>query len=65
MLFASDKTKDTERVEIPSDGSSPLLSGSSGSVESEKQDVTDVEQLQTKKSDEVCRSKYKILGLLK
>lgn len=50
-----EKTKDTERVESPSDGSSPLLSGSSGSVESEKQDVTDVEQLHTKKSDEVER----------
>ncbi|XP_047207107.1 liprin-beta-1b isoform X7 [Girardinichthys multiradiatus] len=47
-----EKTKDNERVESPGDGSSPLLSGSSGSVESEKQDITDVEQLQTKKPDE-------------
>ncbi|MEQ2287355.1 Liprin-beta-1, partial [Ameca splendens] len=46
------KTKDNERVESPGDGSSPLLSGSFGSVESEKQDITDVEQLQTKKTDE-------------
>ncbi|MEQ2249192.1 Liprin-beta-1, partial [Ilyodon furcidens] len=46
------KTKDNERVESPGDGSSLLLSGSSGSVESEKQDITDVEQLQTKKPDE-------------
>ncbi|KAM4734221.1 liprin-beta-1b isoform 3-T3 [Anableps anableps] len=48
-----EKTKDTERVESPGDGSSPLLSGSSGSVESEKQDITDVEQLQAKKPDEL------------
>ncbi|KAM4553394.1 liprin-beta-1b isoform 3-T3 [Fundulus diaphanus] len=47
-----EKTKDTERVESPADGSSPLLSGSSGSVESEKQDLSDVEQLQTRKPDE-------------
>ncbi|MEQ2207587.1 hypothetical protein XENOCAPTIV_015106, partial [Xenoophorus captivus] len=51
-LFTSEKTKDNERVESPGDGSSPLWSGSSGSVESEKQDITDVEQLQTKKPDE-------------
>ncbi|XP_038155920.1 liprin-beta-1b isoform X1 [Cyprinodon tularosa] len=50
-----EKTKDNERVESPSDGSSPLLSGSSGSVESEKQDIADVEQLQTKKPDEPDR----------
>ncbi|XP_008409677.1 liprin-beta-1b isoform X7 [Poecilia reticulata] len=47
-----EKTKDTERLESPGDGSSLLLSGSSGSVESEKQDFADVEQLQTKKPDE-------------
>ncbi|XP_012731507.2 liprin-beta-1b isoform X7 [Fundulus heteroclitus] len=47
-----EKTKDGERVESPADGSSPLLSGSSGSVESEKQDLSDVEQLQTRKPDE-------------
>ncbi|XP_015259817.1 PREDICTED: liprin-beta-1 isoform X4 [Cyprinodon variegatus] len=50
-----EKTKDNDRVESPSDGSSPLLSGSSGSVESEKQDIADVEQLQTKKPDEPDR----------
>ncbi|XP_027857616.1 liprin-beta-1b isoform X2 [Xiphophorus couchianus] len=47
-----EKTKDVERLESPGDGSSLLLSGSSGSVESEKQDITDVEELQTKKPDE-------------
>ncbi|XP_043980504.1 liprin-beta-1b isoform X2 [Gambusia affinis] len=47
-----EKTKDAERLESPGDGSNLLLSGSSDSVESEKQDITDVEQLQTKKPDE-------------
>uniref|UniRef100_A0A3B3XLZ3 SAM domain-containing protein n=1 Tax=Poecilia mexicana TaxID=48701 RepID=A0A3B3XLZ3_9TELE len=50
-----EKTKDTEQLESPGDGSCLLLSGSSGSVESEKQDFTDVEQLQTKKPDELER----------
>ncbi|XP_054890219.1 liprin-beta-1b isoform X5 [Poeciliopsis prolifica] len=50
-----EKTKDAERLESPGDGSSLFLSGSSGSVESEKQDITDVEQLQTKKPDELER----------
>ncbi|KAK5603849.1 Liprin-beta-1 [Crenichthys baileyi] len=52
-----EKTKDNERVESPGDGSSPLLSDSSGSVECEKQDITDVEQLKTKKPDEEGLSK--------
>lgn len=67
VLFTSEKTKDAERLESPGDGSNLLLSGSSDSVESEKQDITDVEQLQTKKPDEVCRRKYNLLlcfGLL-
>uniref|UniRef100_A0A087YEL2 PPFIA binding protein 1b n=1 Tax=Poecilia formosa TaxID=48698 RepID=A0A087YEL2_POEFO len=50
-----EKTKDTEQLESPGDGSCLLLSGSSGSVESEKQDFTDAEQLQTKKPDELER----------
>ncbi|XP_014893587.1 liprin-beta-1b isoform X5 [Poecilia latipinna] len=52
VMSVQGKKEKTERLDSPGDGSSLLLSGSSGSVESEKQDFTDAEQLQTKKPDE-------------
>lgn len=53
-LFTTDKMKDNEHVESPADGFSAVLSYL-GSVESEKQEVPDLEQLKIKKPDEVCK----------
>uniref|UniRef100_A0AAQ5YUX0 SAM domain-containing protein n=1 Tax=Amphiprion ocellaris TaxID=80972 RepID=A0AAQ5YUX0_AMPOC len=49
-----EKTKDNEHVESPGDGSIAFLCANPVSVESEKPEVTDVEQLKRKSPDEVC-----------
>lgn len=61
LLFTADKMKD-ERVESPADGFSAVLSYL-GSVESEKQELTDLEQLKIKKPDEVCKIKSNVEGV--
>ncbi|XP_069018459.1 liprin-beta-1b isoform X4 [Embiotoca jacksoni] len=48
-----EKTKDTEHVESPGDGSIAFLYVNHMSVESEKQEVTDVEQLKRRSPDEL------------
>ncbi|XP_022056252.1 liprin-beta-1b isoform X9 [Acanthochromis polyacanthus] len=48
-----EKTKDNEHVESPGDGSVAFLCASPVSVESEKPEVTDVEQLKRKSPDEL------------
>ncbi|XP_017278517.1 liprin-beta-1b isoform X2 [Kryptolebias marmoratus] len=48
-----EKIKDNDCVESPADGFGADPSSFLGSVESEKQEVTDVEQIKTKKPDEV------------
>ncbi|KAM6937741.1 liprin-beta-1b isoform 2-T2 [Xenentodon cancila] len=48
-----EKTKDNERAESPGEGSSVCLSASPASVESEMQEVTDVEQMKRKSPDEM------------
>lgn len=54
LLFTPEKTKDNEHVESHGDGSIALLSTNSVFVESEKHEVTDVDQLKRKSPDEVC-----------
>lgn len=49
-----EKTKDNEHVESHCDGSLAFLSTSPVSVEPEKHEVTDVQQLKRKSPDEVC-----------
>lgn len=56
LFFTSEKTKDNERVESPTDGIGAVLSYL-GSVETEKQHVAELEQLKIKKPDEVCKRK--------
>lgn len=53
-LSTPEKTKDNELVESHGDGSLALLSTSPVSLEPEKQEVTDVQQLKRKSPDEVC-----------
>uniref|UniRef100_A0A8C4ICG1 PPFIA binding protein 1b n=1 Tax=Dicentrarchus labrax TaxID=13489 RepID=A0A8C4ICG1_DICLA len=48
-----DKTKDNEHVENQGDGSSAFLSINSVSVESQNQELTDIEQLRRKSPDEL------------
>ncbi|XP_023151742.2 liprin-beta-1b isoform X5 [Amphiprion ocellaris] len=48
-----EKTKDNEHVESPGDGSIAFLCANPVSVESEKPEVTDVEQLKRKSPDEL------------
>uniref|UniRef100_A0A1A7XPM5 PTPRF interacting protein, binding protein 1 (Liprin beta 1) n=2 Tax=Iconisemion striatum TaxID=60296 RepID=A0A1A7XPM5_9TELE len=48
-----EKTKDNERDESPTDGPSSVFSSIFGSVESEKQDLSDFEELKLKKLDEL------------
>uniref|UniRef100_A0A8C6PU17 PPFIA binding protein 1 n=1 Tax=Nothobranchius furzeri TaxID=105023 RepID=A0A8C6PU17_NOTFU len=53
-----EKTKDNECGESPTDGSSSVFSSIFGSVESEKQEVSDFEELKPKRLDEVSKLKY-------
>lgn len=53
-MSTTEKTKDNEHVESHSDGAITFLLTNSGSTESEKHEVTDVEQLKRTSPDEVC-----------
>uniref|UniRef100_A0A3Q1FHR2 PPFIA binding protein 1b n=1 Tax=Acanthochromis polyacanthus TaxID=80966 RepID=A0A3Q1FHR2_9TELE len=57
-----EKTKDNEHVESPGDGSVAFLCASPVSVESEKPEVTDVEQLKRKSPDEVCTALHDVMS---
>jgi len=53
-LSTTEKTKDNEHVESHGDGSITFFLTNSVSAESEKHEVTDVEQLKRTSPDEVC-----------
>ena len=58
-LSSPEKTKDNEHMESYGDGTITFLSTNpTESVESEKHEVTDVEQLKRRSPDEVCAAQY-------